>query len=177
MEEDKNTTFFKNTLVTTYPNIAEITFTSIDKKYLKVLLINFCLVAIILVALVFSITQINFEEIDLQKHTSLIYTVLALVLLVNTILILVGFKKRKYAVREKDISYKQGVLVSKLVTVPYNRIQHLNITETFFLRLFKLASLHIYTAGDDASDLVIKGLPKKRAYEIREYILQKTKSL
>lgn len=177
MEEDKNTTFFKNNLVTNYPDIAKITFTPISKKYLKVLLINFCLLSIVLFALVFGVTQIESKKFDIENYSLYLYIGLIVILLINLILIFLEFNQRKYAVREEDITYKKGLLLSKLITVPYNRVQHLNITESFFERNFKLASLHIFTAGDDDSDLVIKGLPQKQAYEIREHILQKIKNL
>lgn len=175
--EDKNSTFFKNDVVTTYPNITEVLFTRIDKKYLIVLLVNFCLKSAVLFSVIFGLTRMEFEDFFLQDYSFYLYAILTVVLAVNFILILLGFNNRKYAVREKDISYKKGVLLSELTSVPYNRIQHLNVTESIFERTFQLASLHIFTAGDDSSDLVIKGLPKKRAYEIREYILQKTKNL
>lgn len=175
--ENKATPPFKNDVVIHYPDISQINFIKVDKNYLKVLLINFVIVFILSFLGFFGLTQIEFDDFDLQVYSSIIYLVLAILLSVSLLLLLFEFKVRAYAVREKDISYKKGLLVHKLVTVPYNRIQHLNVTEGFFSRMFDLASLHIFTAGDDSSDLVIKGLPKDRAYQIREYILQETKSL
>lgn len=174
---DEKNIFLKNDIVTTFPNITEILFTKIDKKYLVILLINFCLRSAVLFFLLFWMNQMDFEDFSFQNYSFYLYGILGIVLTINFALIFIGFNNRKYAIREKDISYKKGVLLSELTTVPYNRIQHLNVTESLFERVFQLASLHVFTAGDDSSDLVIKGLPKKRAYEIREYILQKTKNL
>ena len=68
---------------------------------------------------------------------------------------------KKYALRERDISYKSGLLIKKITTVPFSRIQHVEIDEKPISRLFGLASLSVYTAGDSSDDLVVKGLKKE----------------
>ena len=75
-----------------------------------------------------------------------------------------------YAIRNKDISYKYGLLVFKTTTVPFSRIQHVEIDERPISRFFNLAAIRIYTAGDDSDDLVIKGIQKQTALEIKEFI-------
>ena len=57
-----------------------------------------------------------------------------------------------------------------MVTVPFSRIQHVEIDEGMFSRFFKLASLSVYTAGDSSDDLEIKGLSKEQALQIKEFI-------
>ena len=74
--------------------------------------------------------------------------------------------------REKDVTYKSGVLIEKITTVPYSRIQHVEINEAPISRIFKLASLNVFTAGDSSNDLVIKGIKKEEALKIKEFINQ-----
>ena len=69
-----------------------------------------------------------------------------------------GFKKRKYALREKDIIYSSGYIVNNTTTLPLNRIQHLEITRSFMARRLGLATLKIYSAGESGGDIAIKGL-------------------
>ena len=60
-----------------------------------------------------------------------------------------------------------------MTTVPFSRIQHVEIDESVFSRLFKLASISVFTAGDSSDDLVIKGLSKEKALQIKEFISTK----
>ena len=85
----------------------------------------------------------------------------------------IGLKKRKYAVREKDISYEKGILFRSLTTVPFNRIQHVEIDEGPISRLFGLVSLSVFTAGDSSDDLKVSGLLKEEAKQIKEFISNK----
>ncbi|MDG1195895.1 MULTISPECIES: PH domain-containing protein [unclassified Polaribacter] len=80
---------------------------------------------------------------------------------------------KKYALRERDISYKSGLLIKKITTVPFSRIQHVEIDEKPISRLFGLASLSVYTAGDSSDDLVVKGLKKEVAIQLKEFIITK----
>lgn len=86
---------------------------------------------------------------------------------------ILGFEKRKYAVREKDISYKKGLLYKSLTTVPFNRIQHVEIDQGPISRFFGLATLSVFTAGDSSDDLKIKGLLKEQSLQIKEFITNK----
>ena len=84
-------------------------------------------------------------------------------MLVQGIIYYLGFKKRGFALREKDICYSHGYLVNKTLALPYNRIQHIEIARSFMARKLGLASLKIYSAGESGGDMVIHGLPKALA--------------
>ena len=84
-----------------------------------------------------------------------------------------SFPFRKYALREKDITYKAGLLVKKITTVPFSRVQHVEIDEKPISRIFGLSSISVYTAGDSSDDLEIKGIKKETALQIKEFISSK----
>jgi membrane protein YdbS with pleckstrin-like domain len=50
------------------------------------------------------------------------------------------------------------------------RIQHSEVTRGPLQRLFELATVKIYTAGGQQSDLSIPGLTPDEAYKVRDYI-------
>ncbi|WP_405607559.1 PH domain-containing protein [Polaribacter sp. Asnod1-A03] len=163
---------FANEPVSNYPDITEITFKSINKRYLKVILSNIVLVFLgILIALFLADYYSFFDKID--SYIFLIYFSFTLLFIVFCSFLYIGFKRRKYAVREKDISYKSGVLFKKLTTVPFSRVQHIEVDEGPISRFFKLASLSVFTAGDSSDDLEIKGITKEEALQIKEFISQK----
>ncbi|MGK0326192.1 MAG: membrane protein YdbS with pleckstrin-like domain [Polaribacter sp.] len=163
---------FENEPVSDFPNITKIIFKSISKKFLKIILLNvsflFCIILIGLILVdYFNLFEEFGDYFNLSYGTFIV--VFSLVILLNFL----AFKKRKYAIREKDISYKSGIFFKKLTTVPFSRVQHIEIDEKPISRLFGLASLSIYTAGDSSDDLVIKGVTKEIALQIKEYISTK----
>ena len=86
---------------------------------------------------------------------------------------IIGFSKRKYALRDNDISYKSGVFVKTMTTVPFSRIQHVEIDQGPISRFLGLSSLTVFTAGDSSSDLEISGIQNEQALKIKEFISAK----
>ena len=93
-----------------------------------------------------------------------------LIMLINFSVEIRGFGIKGYAIREKDVSYKSGLLWFSMTSVPFNRIQHCEVSQGPLGRLFDLASVKVYTAGGSSSDLVIRGLQKEKAHRLRDYI-------
>jgi len=163
---------FNNNVVNELPDISKITFIKIEKSYLSVLLINIFLIFVpTLIGLVVLI-NLKLEEV-IPEYTWLFYLVYFFVFAFIITTFCIGFSKRKYALREKDVSYKKGILLKKMTTVPFSRIQHVEINEGPISRLFKLASLSVFTAGDSSDDLEISGIQKTEALRIKEFISSK----
>ncbi len=78
-----------------------------------------------------------------------------------------------YALREKDVVYRRGYMVNKITVIPFNRIQHVAISRSFFDKLFGVASLQIFTAGGSGSDINIPGLLPDTAHLLRDTLSQK----
>lgn len=162
---------FQNIEVTSFPDITKIDFKSINNKYLKVIIIN---ISLVFVALFVAAFFINYKDLfELSEYSIWIYLIIAILLVIIFTIKIIGFKKRKYAVREKDISYKKGVFFRSLTTVPFNRIQHVEIDQGPISRFFGLVSLSVFTAGDSSDDLKISGLLKEEAQQIKEFISNK----
>ena len=163
--------YFKNNLINELPDIAELTFKRIHKDYLKVLVLTTLVVFLILFLAVF-LLETNVDKIANLTYLNYFYFALAVVLILFLTAFTIGFSRRKYVLREKDVTYKSGVLIEKITTVPYSRIQHVEINEAPISRIFKLASLNVFTAGDSSNDLDIKGIKKEEALRIKEFINQ-----
>ena len=78
-----------------------------------------------------------------------------------------------YAVRDKDVLYRSGVLWRQVTAIPYNRIQHVEKDTGPLDRRFGLANLKIFTAGGAGGDLRISGLSEGAAERLRGHILQR----
>jgi len=163
---------YVNEPVIDLPNITEVTFKSIDKKYLKVILFNIIILFAVILISLFTAVYFNFFD-KINNYIYLVYIAFTVVFILTCLLFCIGFKRRKYVIRDRDISYKSGILFKKLTTVPFSRVQHIEVDEGPFSRFFKLASLSVFTAGDSSDDLEIKGITKKEALEIKEFISKK----
>ena len=84
-----------------------------------------------------------------------------------------SFHVMAFAVREKDILFRRGWIVRKIRTCPFNRIQHSSISSGPLERKYGLATLILYTAGTDDSDVRIAGLPAAEATTLKEWINKK----
>ena len=163
--------YFKNNLVNQLPDISELTFKRIHKDYLKVLVLTTLTVFFVLFLSVF-LLETYVEKISNLEYVNYFYLLFSIVFLILITVFVIGFSRRKYVLREKDVTYKSGVLIETITTVPYSRIQHVEINESPISRIFKLASLNVFTAGDSSNDLVIKGIKKVEALKIKEFINQ-----
>lgn len=165
-------TIFNNELVLELPDIKKLVFIKINKNYLKVILINsFLFFTPLFIGLIVMHQYVFTAEIN--EFIVPMYSIFIAVFGFVIWYLLLSFSKRKYALREKDISYKSGLLVRKITTVPFSRIQHVETDEKPISRIFGLSSLSVYTAGDSSDDLVIKGITKKKALKIKEFITTK----
>ncbi len=78
-----------------------------------------------------------------------------------------------YALREHDVVHKFGVWWQTVITVPFNRMQHCEISQGPVQSMFGLATLKVFTAGGTSSDLAIDGLLFEEAQRIKDFITNK----
>lgn len=79
-----------------------------------------------------------------------------------------------WLVRERDISYRRGVLVRSVQTLPFVRVQHTRITRTLVQRRFGLSTLHVNTAGPD---IAIEGLAAADAERLKALVIERAGDL
>ena len=126
---------FENDVVEefTIPTIENVPFKPIEKKYITVILLNYSILLTIfftLIILAVFLLNFSFSDITFLVLVTIIFTIL----LVSFVFSLLGFSKRQFAVRSKDISYKKGLLTTTLTTVPFKRVQHIDVKQGFFSR-------------------------------------------
>lgn len=81
---------------------------------------------------------------------------------------MIAVRYRGYAVRDRDILYRSGVLWRSVRAVPFNRVQHTRTDSTPMDRRFGLANLSVFPAGGGAHK--IRGLGGETAERLRAYI-------
>ncbi len=145
-------------------------FNSLDGSYYKVMIIKRLLFFLILVAVFLGLYFMN----RIEGLKGLLFYLIAAGLVVLGILLFVMagvfFRRKKYRLFDKNLTYQEGVLIHKETVVPFSRIQHVEIDEGPLERFFSLATLSVYTAGDSGKDLKINGLRLDKAQEIKDFI-------
>lgn len=147
-------------------------FEALEKKYK---LINQIGAAIILfIALTIFFLSIQFSTGDIPILVSMgIPSVFVLIFVLRFVLVILGFPKKGYLLREHDVSFRSGLLVYKLTTIPFNRIQHVEVSQNMIEKSFGLSRVKVFTAGGSVSDLSIPGLLPEKAHQIEAFLLSK----
>jgi membrane protein YdbS with pleckstrin-like domain len=78
------------------------------------------------------------------------------------------YARLRYGVREHDLLVEGGVFFRYSVSVPLDRIQHVDTRQGPLERFVGLAHLAVYTAAGLSADGSIPGLPIETANELRD---------
>jgi len=166
MEEFTNENIDLNKL----PHYQEVTLTAPHSSYWKVIVINIC---IFLFLTVIGLTILLIVNEEVKPYSLSIIGSYLIVAILIFVLYRASFKKRGFALREKDIIYKSGIIAETTTIVPLNRIQHVALDEGIFSRIFKLGKLQIFTAGGQSGHLHIAGIEIEKAKSMKEMLLRK----
>lgn len=83
------------------------------------------------------------------------------------------YRHEGYQVRAYDLLHRKGVLWRSQTGIPFNRIQHCSLHQGPIEKRFRLATLQIFTAGGQGSDLSIAGLERRQADQLKDFLLRK----
>ena len=154
------------------PEIVPENFNRLDRRYLKIIFIRIAVFVFVLAAGLISLIVFADEKPPGLILAALITGIVVLIIYITVISVL-GFPKKGYLLRERDISYKTGLIYYKQISVTFNRIQHVEVSQGILGKLFHLSSVKIYTAGGNASDLSIPGLNVSDAQKLKAFISEK----
>lgn len=75
-----------------------------------------------------------------------------------------------YVLRDDDLVVRRGILFSRLVAVPYGRMQLIDVNRGLVARVLGLAELRLVTAAA-ASNVTIPGLTEQEAADLRDALV------
>ncbi|SJM59831.1 PH domain-containing protein [Gulosibacter sp. 10] len=76
-----------------------------------------------------------------------------------------------YALRQDDLVYRAGILWSRMVAVPYGRLQLVDVHRGPIERMLGLATVKTVTAAA-STQVAIPGLPYAEAEQLRDHLIQ-----
>jgi putative membrane protein len=94
-----------------------------------------------------------------------------LLLVLGVVGAVLSWLRFRFRIAGDRVLVRSGVLKREELTVEFGRIQNVNVREPFYMRPFGLVVLGIDTAGSNQKEILLGGIPKKGALQIRETIL------
>jgi len=155
------------------PQVQDLIYNPLESRYLTVLVIGRVISSVITLGLLLFLFLL-YGDLGIPSGLRYAVAVFALLIIVwRFIAVIRGFKYKEYAVRKRDLIYREGWLSRHMTTTPFNRIQHVTVDQGIIERNFNLARLRIYTAGGRSSDITIPGLDPITADQLKEFIIRK----
>jgi membrane protein YdbS with pleckstrin-like domain len=148
------------------PRLTDDAFVPVDPRYLRVSLTGIALAA--------TIVAIGTAAVAMQTDQKVLPLligggVLLLLVLVAVVRVL-EVRRLAYQLREHDLSLRSGVITHRVESLPFSRIQHVNVHRGPIERSLGLATLQVSTAGPDIS---IPGLAQADAERIKLLVTER----
>lgn len=157
------------------PEIRKEDFQPVDPKYLQLIYYRIAIAFVIMTASLAVLLVVSKEGWP-TALTWILAGIIVFIVIYSVIISKLSFPYRGYLIREKDLSYKRGLITFKMSSIPYKRIQHVELNQGVIAKRMGLASIKIFTAGGSSDDLSIPGLPVETAQQIRGFLSDKISS-
>ncbi len=152
------------------PDTDTVQWQELDPKYKRLRQVQS---ALLLLGATIPLTLVTIAAEIPALPAAIIWSQWLVILVVSLVWPVIAFPKRGYVVRDKDILFRKGIVWRSVTAIPFNRIQHVETSNTPLDRKFGLATLQLFTAGGSSGDLRIDGLATSVAEQLRIYILRK----
>lgn len=130
----------------------------------------FANIMIALVAGGFMLVALAVSGFDAPLATFVAIPAVTLALLVNALLAFRRVRAIGYVLRTDDLLFRKGLLIQRTVSVPYGRLQLVDVTRGPLLRLFGLTTLEFVTAAE-STGVKLPGLPVAEAESLRDQLI------
>lgn len=147
------------------PRLSDEAFVSVDPRHLGVDLIGLATAAtVVIVGGVIAAFRVE------PRWVIAVVAGLLVLLAASAGLAIVEMRRLAYQLRDHDVSLRSGVITHRTATVPFSRVQHVNLTRGPVQRAFGLASLEITSAGPNIS---IPGLAVAEAERVKQIVAER----
>lgn len=148
--------------------VHSLQFDLLDRRYKKCHIIGVSLVYLFIMALASMLMLI-----DIQWLFPVVECVIILIFLINMAILPESYRRKGYAFRDQDLSYRSGIVFPRVTTIPYVRIQQVSVKQNPVSKLFNLYSIEIVNGAQALSSMTIPGLSEERAWQIKNLLTGK----
>lgn len=137
----------------------------VSPKYIVVDLIGAAIFALVVIA-----AAVVFAVVLEQTWQWWVMGGLLVAILIGAIFTPRRIRSIGYQLRQDDLLFRRGIMWTRIVAVPYGRMQLIDINRGPVARAFGLAELKFVTASA-ASAIVLPGLPEQEAEWLRDHLV------
>ncbi len=150
-------------------DLPAVTWRGVSRKYVFAELVGLAVTALILAAVTFPFYLTGW---DLAPWLT--------IAAVGFVLLYAAFTPRRvraigYQLRDDDLVFRRGILLQRIVAVPYGRMQLVDINRGPLSRALGLSELKFVTAAA-SSGVVIPGMPAEEAEQLRDHLVDLAES-
>jgi len=158
-------------LVNDLPELHDDNFVAVDPNLLRISLIGTAMfaAAVVIAAVIVAILGSDPTWVPIAIFGGLLGLAL-----IRAGMRIIEIRHIAYQIRTHDLSYRSGVLIKTVATVPFVRIQHARIRQGPVQRRFGLATLEVSSAGPD---LEIRGLAIETAERLKVLVVDRAGDL
>lgn len=102
--------------------------------------------------------------------------VIVIALAINLVIVRKAWLFKGYALSEFDISFRSGIVFPSVTTIPFNRLQQISIKQDPVSKLIDLYSVEVVNGAQGLASMIIPGLTKERAEQIKRIVIEKLKN-
>lgn len=153
------------------PAATDVEYQPVSGRYHRVLLVHILVFVVVAVAASLVLRLSVAHDLPFWLHPRFVGPAAVIALVGAGLWARAYVRRMGYAVRERDIFYRRGVVWRSVTAVPFSRVQHVETHHGPLDRRFGLAALKVYTAGATRADLHIPGLPAGDADRLHALLL------
>ncbi|WOH36338.1 PH domain-containing protein [Thalassotalea fonticola] len=155
------------------PKLQALNYTELSEKYAPTHRLVSLVTTVIMMLILVCISYQPFFDVPKDVVNTLQYPIwgIGTLGLVVSLYHSLADPKKRYALREQDISYQSGLVFRKTVSQPILRVQHVELKRGPVDRKVGLANLQVFSAGGAMHTFEIPGLDFETAEDIRQFIL------
>lgn len=168
-----DTVFTNDSIVeATLPQASDVNYEGLAPSYARTMIIEWFGVWALLLTVKIGINL--FTPVDtLRSELWWAFTLVGILIVSVFVWAPMVARSRGFALRDHDIHYRSGIIWRKTVSLPFNRIQHVELESGPLERIFKLTTLKFFTAGGGNADMKIPALGFERASKLRSFVMEK----
>lgn len=144
----------------------------LERGQLQVMRLRALITSGVLLAPAIALPVFVFDDIFALAEVPLWLPGLVAALLAGWMILSAGRRWRRwgYAFTGRELHVAHGWLVHVHTVVPVSRVQHIDVSQGAFERIFGVSTLSLHTAGTEASVVVLPGVTRDTAEDIRDAI-------
>lgn len=154
----------------------------LDKKAILLFFLanNISIVIMILffISLLTTIPMIILGEGNFGFIALIIISVIFILFLIIYFIATLQYKFYRYTLKEQGFYKEYGIIAKRFVTIPYEKIQNIDIYQTLTARILKIYAIQVQTAGMSGvigAEGILPGLSKEEAERLKNEMLTRSR--